>query len=119
LRPRGKNLLQKINVCFTPGAEAAVLRHFQARMRSGDYAIPADPKHAALPKERVKAPAEAVKEAEVMVIATPWSAAEAAISKRRIGEDKLGVEVFLLWLIGLPFQRASLSDPVHCSKVVS
>jgi hypothetical protein len=54
-----------------------------------------------------------------MVIATPWSAAEAAISKRRIGEDKLGVEVFLLWLIGLPFQRASLSDPVHCSKVVS
>ena len=40
---------------------------------------PADPKHAALPKERVKAPAEAVKEAEVVVIATPWSSAEAAI----------------------------------------
>jgi predicted dinucleotide-binding enzyme len=40
---------------------------------------PADPKHAALPKERVKVPAEAVKEAEVVVIATPWSAAEAAI----------------------------------------
>jgi 8-hydroxy-5-deazaflavin:NADPH oxidoreductase len=38
---------------------------------------PADPKHAALPKERVKAPAEAVKEAEIVVIATPWSAAEA------------------------------------------
>jgi len=34
---------------------------------------PTDPKHAALPKERVKAPAEAVKEAEVVVIATPWS----------------------------------------------
>ena len=31
---------------------------------------PADPKHAALPKERVKAPAEAAKEAEVVVIAT-------------------------------------------------
>src|SRR5262249_84254 len=30
-------------------------------------------------KERVKAPAEAIKEAEVVVIATPWSAAEAAI----------------------------------------
>ena len=29
---------------------------------------PADPKHAALPKERVKAPAEAIKEAEVVVI---------------------------------------------------
>jgi predicted dinucleotide-binding enzyme len=40
---------------------------------------PADPKHAALPRERVKAPAEAVKEAEVVVIATPWSSAEAAI----------------------------------------
>ena len=40
---------------------------------------PADPKHAALPKERVKAPAEAVKAAEVVVIATPWSAAEAAV----------------------------------------
>jgi predicted dinucleotide-binding enzyme len=40
---------------------------------------PADPKHAALPKERVRAPAEAVKEAEVVVIATPWSAAEGAI----------------------------------------
>ena len=40
---------------------------------------PADPKHAALPKERVKAPAEAIKQAGVVVIATPWSAAEAAI----------------------------------------
>ena len=40
---------------------------------------PADPKHAALPKERVKAPAEAIKQAEVVVITTPWSAAEAAI----------------------------------------
>jgi 8-hydroxy-5-deazaflavin:NADPH oxidoreductase len=40
---------------------------------------PADSKHAALPKERVKRPADAVKEAGVVVIATPWSAAEAAI----------------------------------------
>jgi len=40
---------------------------------------PADPKYAALPKDRVKSPIEAVKEAEVVVIATPWSAAEAAI----------------------------------------
>ena len=38
----------------------------------------ADPKYAARPKDRVKSPAEAVKEAEVVVIATPWSAAEAA-----------------------------------------
>src|SRR3984893_8115769 len=45
----------------------------------GGVRNPADPKHATLPKERVKAPAEAVKEAEVVVIATPWSAAEVAI----------------------------------------
>ena len=40
---------------------------------------PADPKHAALPNGRGKVPAEAVKEAEVVVIAMPWSATEAAI----------------------------------------
>jgi predicted dinucleotide-binding enzyme len=40
---------------------------------------PADPKYASLPNERVKTPAEAVKQAEVVVIATPWSATEAAI----------------------------------------
>jgi predicted dinucleotide-binding enzyme len=40
---------------------------------------PADPKYAALPKQRIKTPAEAVKDAEVVVIATPWSATEAAI----------------------------------------
>lgn len=40
---------------------------------------PADPKYSALPKERVKAPAEAAKAAEVVVIATPWPATEAAV----------------------------------------
>jgi 8-hydroxy-5-deazaflavin:NADPH oxidoreductase len=40
---------------------------------------PADPKYAALPKERVKAPAEAVKTADVVIIATPRSATEAAV----------------------------------------
>src|SRR5262249_39780154 len=35
--------------------------------------------YASLPKERIKTPAEAVKQAEVVVIATPWSATEAAI----------------------------------------
>lgn len=39
----------------------------------------ADPKYASLPKERIKPPAEAVKAAEVVVMATPWSATEAAI----------------------------------------
>jgi predicted dinucleotide-binding enzyme len=40
---------------------------------------PADPKYAALPKDRIETPAEAVKAAEVVVIATPWSATEAAV----------------------------------------
>ena len=40
---------------------------------------PADPKYASLPKQRVKGAEEAVKDAEVVVIATPWSATEAAI----------------------------------------
>jgi 8-hydroxy-5-deazaflavin:NADPH oxidoreductase len=39
----------------------------------------ADPKYASLPKQRIKAPAEAVKDAEVVVIATPWSTTEAAM----------------------------------------
>src|SRR5215468_2527506 len=40
---------------------------------------PSDRKYASLPRERVKAAAEAAKGAEVVVIATPWSAAEAAL----------------------------------------
>src|SRR5262249_1033392 len=36
-------------------------------------------KYAALPKERLKAPAECVKNAEIVVIATPWSATQAAV----------------------------------------
>jgi len=52
----------------------------RAWIKQGDDVIwglrnPADPKYASLPKERVKAPAEAVKQAEVVVIATPWFAA--------------------------------------------
>jgi 8-hydroxy-5-deazaflavin:NADPH oxidoreductase len=39
----------------------------------------ADPKYASLPKDRVKKPADAVKSADVVVIATPWSATEAAV----------------------------------------
>jgi 8-hydroxy-5-deazaflavin:NADPH oxidoreductase len=38
-----------------------------------------DPKYAALPKERVKPPAEAVEGADTVVIATPWSATEAVV----------------------------------------
>jgi 8-hydroxy-5-deazaflavin:NADPH oxidoreductase len=39
----------------------------------------ADPRYGALPKERVKPPAEAVEGAEIVVIATPWSATEAVV----------------------------------------
>src|SRR6266446_699939 len=56
----------------------------QAWLKHGEDVVwglrnPADPKYAVLPKERVKAPAEAAKTAEVVVIATPWSATEAAV----------------------------------------
>jgi 8-hydroxy-5-deazaflavin:NADPH oxidoreductase len=65
------------------GAVGATLG--QAWLKHGQDVIwgvrnPADPKYAALPKERVKAPAEAVKEAEIVVIATPWSATPAAVN---------------------------------------
>ena len=40
---------------------------------------PQDPKYAALPKDRVKRQPKPSKEAEVVVVATPWPAAEAAI----------------------------------------
>ena len=40
---------------------------------------PPDPKYAALPEQRVKAPAESVKDAEIVVIATPWSATQACV----------------------------------------
>ena len=40
---------------------------------------PADPKYAALPKQRVKPPAEAASGADIVVIATPWPATEAAV----------------------------------------
>ena len=56
----------------------------QAWLKHGEDVVwglrnPADPKYSALPRERIKAPAEAVKTAEVVVIATPWSATEAAV----------------------------------------
>jgi predicted dinucleotide-binding enzyme len=53
---------------------------------------PADPKHGALAKERVKAPADAVNEAEVVVVATPWSATEAAIKSLGSLADKIVVD---------------------------
>jgi len=40
---------------------------------------PADPKYAALPKERIKLSAEAAQSAEVVVLATPWPATEMAV----------------------------------------
>lgn len=58
------------------GAGAVGTTLGQAWLKRGQDVIwglrnPADPKHAALPKERVKAPAESVKDAEIVVIATP------------------------------------------------
>lgn len=40
---------------------------------------PADPKYRALPQERLRTPAEAARNAEVVVLATPWPATETAV----------------------------------------
>jgi predicted dinucleotide-binding enzyme len=40
---------------------------------------PADPKYAALPQQRLNTPAEAARDAEIVVLATPWPATETAI----------------------------------------
>lgn len=66
------------------GAGAVGTTLGQAWLKRGQDVIwglrnPADPKYAALAKERVKAPAESVKDAEIVVIATPWSATQAAV----------------------------------------
>ena len=40
---------------------------------------PGDPKYRALPRERLRRPAEAARDAEIVVLATPWPATEAAV----------------------------------------
>jgi 8-hydroxy-5-deazaflavin:NADPH oxidoreductase len=52
----------------------------------------ADPKYAALPKERVKPPAEAVEGADIVVIATPWSATEAVVKSLGSLADKIVID---------------------------
>jgi len=52
----------------------------------------ADPKYGAVPKERVKPPAEAVEGAEIVVIATPWSATEAAVKSLGSLADKIVID---------------------------
>jgi 8-hydroxy-5-deazaflavin:NADPH oxidoreductase len=81
LRARNQEVFMRIAIIGAASVGATLGR---AWIKHGEDVIwglrnAADPKHASLPKERVKAPAEAVKEAEVVVMATPWSAAEVAI----------------------------------------
>jgi predicted dinucleotide-binding enzyme len=64
------------------GAVGATLG--QAWLKHGEDVVwgvrnPADSKYAALPHERRLAAAEAARDADIVVIATPWSATEAAI----------------------------------------
>jgi predicted dinucleotide-binding enzyme len=40
---------------------------------------PADPKYGSLPKERLRTPLGAARDADTVVLATPWSATEAAV----------------------------------------
>ena len=40
---------------------------------------PADPKYRSLPEERLHAPPQAARDAQVIVLASPWQATEAAV----------------------------------------
>jgi predicted dinucleotide-binding enzyme len=82
LRPLDEISRRPVKEAFMPiaiiGAGAVGATLGQAWLDHGQDVIwglrnPADPKYASLAKERVKAPAEAAKEAEIVVIATPWS----------------------------------------------
>jgi|SRR4051812_26731177 predicted dinucleotide-binding enzyme len=53
---------------------------------------PADPKFASLAKARVKAPAEAADAADIVVIATPWPATEAAVKGLGRLRDKVVID---------------------------
>jgi 8-hydroxy-5-deazaflavin:NADPH oxidoreductase len=53
---------------------------------------PADPKFANLPKARIKAPAEAADAADIVVIATPWPATEAAVKGLGSLRDKIVID---------------------------
>jgi 8-hydroxy-5-deazaflavin:NADPH oxidoreductase len=69
----------------------------QAWLKHGEEVVwglrnAADPKYGALPKKRVKAPAEAVEESEIVVIATPWSATEAAVKSLGSLADKIVID---------------------------
>ena len=56
----------------------------QAWLKHGEDVIwglrnPSDPKYSALPRGRIKPATEAARDAEVVVVATPWSSTEAAV----------------------------------------
>jgi predicted dinucleotide-binding enzyme len=56
----------------------------QAWLRSGEDVVfgvpnPADAKYRSLPQERLGAPAEAARNADIVLLATPWPATEAAV----------------------------------------
>jgi len=56
----------------------------RAWLKSGEEVVwglrnPAEPKYATLPKDRLAAPRDAAQSADIVVIATPWSATEAAV----------------------------------------
>jgi 8-hydroxy-5-deazaflavin:NADPH oxidoreductase len=69
----------------------------QAWLKHGEDVVwglrhPADPKYAALPKGRVKPAAEATKGADIVVIATPWPATEAAVKGLGGLNDKIVID---------------------------
>ncbi len=53
---------------------------------------PADSKYAALPHERRKECAQAVRDADIVVIATPWSATQTAVKGLGVLADKIVID---------------------------
>jgi hypothetical protein len=53
---------------------------------------PADPKYSSLPKERLCTPLEAARNADIVVLATPWQATEAAVKSLGDLSDKIIID---------------------------
>jgi 8-hydroxy-5-deazaflavin:NADPH oxidoreductase len=69
----------------------------QAWLKHGEDVIwglrnPSDPKYSALPKSRIKPATEAARDAEVVVVATPWRSTEAAVKSLGSLADKIVID---------------------------
>ena len=73
--------LMRIAIIGAGNVGSALGRGWSSAGEDVTYGVPnpEDPKYAFLPKERLGTPAEAARSADVIVLATPWPATEAAV----------------------------------------